>query len=120
MDSPGDATSMTGEVSGAYDRLAARYGQLFLGRLEHDGHGQRRLDVVAAQAAATIGPIADLGCGPGDVVAHLSGLGVKAVGYDLSAGQIAQARSAFPPPDGGRPFDQAAVLAGAPDPDPGG
>ncbi|MFJ9770338.1 class I SAM-dependent methyltransferase [Kitasatospora sp. NPDC101157] len=42
------------------------------------------------------GPVADLGCGPGRVTAHLAGLGVSAFGVDLSPEMIGLARRAHP------------------------
>jgi len=76
--------------------MAARYATLFVGDLDRDADGRRRLAAFAEMAATRSGVVADLGCGPGHVVDHLHGLGLAAIGYDLSPGQIAQARSAFP------------------------
>jgi len=45
---------------------------------------------------ADVGPIADIGCGPGRVTAHLNGLGVPVFGIDLSPQMVAQARRAHP------------------------
>ncbi|MEU3980498.1 class I SAM-dependent methyltransferase [Streptomyces sp. NPDC026672] len=45
---------------------------------------------------AGLGPVADLGCGPGRVTAHLAGLGVSAFGVDLSPKMIELARHAYP------------------------
>jgi SAM-dependent methyltransferase len=42
------------------------------------------------------GPVADLGCGPGHVTAHLRSLGVDAFGIDLSPGIIEVARRNHP------------------------
>jgi SAM-dependent methyltransferase len=42
------------------------------------------------------GPTADIGCGSGRDVAWLSANGFPAVGYDLSAGLLAQARARYP------------------------
>lgn len=42
------------------------------------------------------GPVADVGCGPGQVTAHLSDLGVDAFGIDLSPGMIDVARRDHP------------------------
>ncbi|MEO6088231.1 MAG: class I SAM-dependent methyltransferase [Umezawaea sp.] len=44
----------------------------------------------------TGGPVADLGCGPGRVTAHLHGLGVDAFGVDLSPGMVDVARQTYP------------------------
>ncbi|CCH31149.1 class I SAM-dependent methyltransferase [Actinosynnema sp. NPDC047251] len=46
--------------------------------------------------AAGGGPVADVGCGPGHVTAHLAGLGVDAFGIDLSPAMIDNARREHP------------------------
>ncbi|WP_326687236.1 MULTISPECIES: class I SAM-dependent methyltransferase [unclassified Streptomyces] len=46
--------------------------------------------------AASGGPVADVGCGPGHVTAHLHELGVDAFGIDLSPGMIDAARRDHP------------------------
>lgn len=46
--------------------------------------------------AAGGGPVADVGCGPGHVVAHLQGLGIDAFGIDLSPVMIDVARRDHP------------------------
>lgn len=48
--------------------------------------------------AAGRGPVADIGCGPGQVTAHLHKLGVDAFGVDLSPGMITTARRDHPGP----------------------
>ncbi|MGW5332776.1 class I SAM-dependent methyltransferase [Streptomyces bauhiniae] len=45
---------------------------------------------------AGLGPVADLGCGPGRVTAYLAGLGVSAFGVDLSPRMVELARHAYP------------------------
>ena len=87
---------MSDDVRDAYDGVAERYTELFLDDLEHDADARVRLAAFAELAARQHRPVADLGCGPGHVAGHLSGLGVSSVGYDLSPGQIAEARMAFP------------------------
>lgn len=87
---------MTSLVRDAYDANAELYTSLFLHDLGHDTQSTRWLAKFAALAAQRSGPVADLGCGPGSAVDHLCGLGVDAFGIDLSAGQVAQARAAFP------------------------
>ncbi|HEY3607975.1 MAG TPA: class I SAM-dependent methyltransferase [Pseudonocardiaceae bacterium] len=42
------------------------------------------------------GPVADLGCGPGRLTAHLATLGLPAFGIDVSPKMIELARDAFP------------------------
>lgn len=87
---------MTDEVRDAYDASAELYASLFLGEIDRDANARRWLAVFAKLAALRSGPVVDLGCGPGMVVNHLSELGLASVGYDLSPGQVSQARTAFP------------------------
>nr|WP_153426895.1 class I SAM-dependent methyltransferase [Streptomyces alkaliphilus] len=46
--------------------------------------------------AAGAGPVAELGCGPGRVTAHLRDLGLDVFGVDLSPVMIELAREAYP------------------------
>ncbi|MFE2165003.1 class I SAM-dependent methyltransferase [Streptomyces sp. NPDC059447] len=52
-------------------------------------------------------PVADVGCGPGRVTAHLAGLGVPTFGIDLSPAMVAVARRTYP----GLRFDVGAMAA---------
>ncbi len=76
--------------------MAELYACLFLTGLDDDANAREWLARFAPLAAMRDGVVADLGCGPGHVVDFLGGLGLRAVGYDLSPGQIAEARKAFP------------------------
>ncbi|MFZ0120625.1 MAG: class I SAM-dependent methyltransferase [Pseudonocardiaceae bacterium] len=42
------------------------------------------------------GPVADLGCGPGRLTAHLHSLGLSLLGVDLSPSMVALARRTYP------------------------
>lgn len=81
----------------AYDAVAVRYAAL--DRSELDSHSPDRA-VLAAFAelvrAAGPGPVAELGCGPGPVTAHLRDLGLDVFGIDLSPAMITLARAAYP------------------------
>lgn len=90
---------MSNEVRDAYDTMAKKYAELFLRDLDCDTNSTTWLANFAELAGAHDGAVADLGCGPGHVVDHLRGLGLTVVGYDLSPGQIAEARNAFPDGD---------------------
>ena len=76
--------------------MAEQYAALFVGDLDRDPNGRDWLAAFAELAATRDGAVADLGCGPGHVVNHLSELGLTAVGYDISPNQIAEARNTFP------------------------
>ncbi|WP_271222550.1 class I SAM-dependent methyltransferase [Streptosporangium carneum] len=81
----------------AYDAVAGRYADFVRGEL-----AQVPLDraVLAAFAefvrAAGAGPVAEFGCGPGRVTAHLRDLGLDVFGVDLSPAMIDLARRAYP------------------------
>lgn len=62
-----------------------------------------------AETARTTGrgPVADLGCGPGRVTAHLAGLGLRAFGTGLCPKMIGLARRAHP----GIPFFVGSLTA---------
>ena len=82
-------------VRASYDRVAGNYAAMGVGRL--DAHPWLRAALAAfAEAVRERGPVLDVGCGPGDVAAHLAGLGVDVAGVDLSPQMVAQARRLHP------------------------
>jgi SAM-dependent methyltransferase len=84
-------------VRESYDTVAADYAQLVKTPAELDPLSRAMLTAFAeAVRAADHGPVADLGCGPGKVTAHLAAVGVPAFGVDLSPKMIELARQAFP------------------------
>ncbi|SCL69680.1 class I SAM-dependent methyltransferase [Micromonospora chersina] len=84
------------ETRGAYDTVAVDYAALVPARLSELPLDRALLGAFAERARAAGGPVADLGCGPGHVTAHLSNLGVDAFGVDLSPRMVALARQAYP------------------------
>jgi SAM-dependent methyltransferase len=100
-----DALTATRE---AYDAAAPTYAQMFRDTL-HD----RPLDRAILGAFAEVvragggGQVADLGCGPGHITAHLEGLGLAAFGVDASPAMIELARQAYP----GLRFDVGSMAA---------
>lgn len=79
-----------------YDEYAEIYAEKFSDSLAKYPLERGLLTAFAEWAKAVGGPVADLGCGPGHVTAHLSSLGLDAFGVDVSAGMIAQARARNP------------------------
>lgn len=77
----------------SYDRIAEDYAKSVRPRFAADAVGRGML---GAFADLVDGRVADVGCGPGHVTAHLAGLGVDAFGVDVSPGMIAVARGAYP------------------------
>lgn len=88
-----------------YDAIAEDYAAHF-----HDPLGTRPLDRAMlagfAELVGSGGRVADLGCGPGRVTAHLDALGLSVLGIDLSAGMVEFARRENP----GLTFRQGSML----------
>ena len=84
-------------TAAAYDAVSARYAEFVRGELD-----ALPLDraVLAAFAEHVLddggGLVADLGCGPGLIGAHLAGLGLDVTGIDLSPAMIEIARTTYP------------------------
>ncbi|SEP14854.1 class I SAM-dependent methyltransferase [Amycolatopsis saalfeldensis] len=78
-----------------YDAAAATYARMFRDQLR-DRPFDRAMLGAFAEVVGGSGQVADLGCGPGDVTAHLDGLGLAAFGVDASPAMIELARQAHP------------------------
>ncbi|GGX68845.1 hypothetical protein GCM10010358_23990 [Streptomyces minutiscleroticus] len=84
-------------VRESYDTVADDYVSLVKNPSELDPLSRSMLTAFAELVQASgRGPVADLGCGPGRVTAHLAGLGVSAFGVDVSPKMIELARSTYP------------------------
>lgn len=81
------------EVSSAYSRRAREYADV-LGRISATLPADR--DTIAAWALACVGPVIDLGCGPGHWTAYLDEIGVEVSGVDPSEAFIEIAQDAHP------------------------
>jgi SAM-dependent methyltransferase len=81
----------------SYDRVAKAYADRLLGEL--DDKPLDRALLAALVELAPPGPIADLGCGPGQIARHLHDLGRQVIGIDLSPGMIETARRSSPGPE---------------------
>ncbi|MEV6777137.1 class I SAM-dependent methyltransferase [Streptomyces syringium] len=89
-----DAFSTTRD---AYDAVTPVYARLFRDTLRDSPLDRAMLGAFAEVVRAHgDGRVADLGCGPGHVTAHLDGLGLAACGVDASPAMIASARQAYP------------------------
>ncbi|MFS8198359.1 class I SAM-dependent methyltransferase [Streptomyces sp. CWNU-52B] len=81
----------------SYDTVAADYADLLRHFLDETPHERAFLARFAEQVhAGDRGPVADVGCGPGRITAHLRTLGVDAFGIDLSPGMVEVARRDHP------------------------
>jgi SAM-dependent methyltransferase len=89
-----DTLSATRE---AYDAAALAYAQMFRDSLIDNPLDRAILGAFAEVARASgDGQVADLGCGPGYITAHLAELGLAAFGVDASPAMIELARQAYP------------------------
>jgi SAM-dependent methyltransferase len=90
----------------AYDTVAADYADLLRAELAAKPFDRAMLATFAELVqAGGAGPVADLGCGPGRVAAHLHGLGLDVFGVDLSPAMVEVARRYHP----GLRFDQGSM-----------
>lgn len=84
-------------VRESYDEVAAAYTRRVPRPADLDPVSRAMLGAFAELVReAGGGPVADLGCGPGLLTAHLSTLGLRAQGLDLSPRMIELARRASP------------------------
>ncbi|MEU6644241.1 class I SAM-dependent methyltransferase [Saccharomonospora sp. NPDC046836] len=89
--------SVLHDTKAAYDAVAELYADLFSNVLETLPMERAMLAAFAELVQAhSAGPVADIGCGPGHVTAHLHALGLATFGIDLSSEMIALARRAHP------------------------
>ncbi|SIN30848.1 class I SAM-dependent DNA methyltransferase [Micromonospora cremea] len=85
------------DTRASYDTVAVSYARLLGNLLAETPYERATLALFADLVrAAGGGPVADVGCGPGRITAHLHGLGVEAFGIDLSPGMIDVARRDHP------------------------
>jgi SAM-dependent methyltransferase len=82
-------------VRESYDRVADAYVELGMGRLEAEPWLRAVLGAFA-ESVRGLGPVLDVGCGPGTVTAHLTELGLDASGVDLSPRMVEHARRQYP------------------------
>ncbi|MEU3186102.1 class I SAM-dependent methyltransferase [Streptomyces sp. NPDC006923] len=84
-------------VRESYDTVASDYVERVKSPAELDPLSRGMLNVFAEMArTAGLGPVADLGCGPGRVTAYLAERHVPAFGMDLSPAMVELARGAHP------------------------
>jgi SAM-dependent methyltransferase len=82
-------------VRASYDRVADAYVELGMGRLDAEPW-LRAVLAAFAESVRGLGPVLDVGCGPGTVTAHLAELGLDAAGVDLSPRMVEHARRQYP------------------------
>ncbi|MFF4825932.1 class I SAM-dependent DNA methyltransferase [Streptomyces sp. NPDC001312] len=91
------SSSHLGTTAEAYDAIAVRYADLVRDELDALPLDRAVLAAFAELARTTgPGPVAELGCGPGRVTAHLRSLELEVFGVDLSPVMIDIARETHP------------------------
>jgi SAM-dependent methyltransferase len=79
-----------------YDRVAEEYARRIFKELDGKPFDREQLDILAKKVR-NLGPICDLGCGPGQVARYLKDIGFKDItGIDLSAKMIDLAKKLNP------------------------
>src|SRR5512134_3946702 len=79
----------------SYDRVAYEYAERFKDEMDDKPFDRDCLDRLAREVG-DLGPICDLGCGPGQVARYLHRQGAAALGVDLSPCMIAEAQRLNP------------------------
>ncbi|MFB9902912.1 class I SAM-dependent DNA methyltransferase [Allokutzneria oryzae] len=92
-----DAQGWLADTRASYDTVAVSYADQVRNALAEKPY-LRAIAALFADLVHTVGggPVADVGCGPGHVTAHLRELGVDAFGIDLSPTMIDVARRDHP------------------------
>ncbi|WP_243726599.1 class I SAM-dependent DNA methyltransferase [Actinocrispum wychmicini] len=88
----------------AYNTVAESYHSMLRDSLDDIPFYRAMID---AFGSVVSGAVADIGCGPGHLTAHLRGRGVDAFGIDLTPGMIDVARREYP----GIRFEVGSMLA---------
>lgn len=104
-----DKTLLNTQTS--YDQVAAEYAEKFKDEMDQKPFDRDCLDRLAREVG-DLGPICDLGCGPGQIARYLHRQGVNVLGVDLSPRMVQEAQRLNPD----IPFHQGDMLA-LPDPD---
>lgn len=79
----------------SYDQVAAEYAEKFKDEMDHKPFDRDCLDRLAREVG-DLGPICDLGCGPGQIARYLHRQGVETLGVDLSPCMVAEAQRLNP------------------------
>jgi SAM-dependent methyltransferase len=79
----------------SYDQVAAKYAEKFKDEMDYKPFDRDCLDRLAREVG-NLGPICDMGCGPGQIALYLHRQGVATLGVDLSPRMIAEAQRLNP------------------------
>jgi SAM-dependent methyltransferase len=79
----------------SYDQVAVEYADKFKDEMDDKPFDRDCLDRLAREVGK-LGPICDMGCGPGQIARYLHRQGVDTVGVDLSPRMVAEAQRLNP------------------------
>ena len=79
----------------SYDQVAAEYAEKFKDEMDSKPFDRDCLDRLAREVG-DLGPICDMGCGPGQIARYLHRQGVDTLGVDLSPRMVAEAQRLNP------------------------
>jgi len=88
-----DTTVLDTQTS--YDQVATEYAERFKNEMDAKPFDRDCLDRLAGEVG-NLGPICDLGCGPGQIARYLHRRGVDTLGVDLSPRMVAEAQRLNP------------------------
>lgn len=91
----GITTGFLEATRAGYDAVAAGYADKFFNELAAKPLDRELLARLVA-AVGELGPICDMGCGPGQIARHLKDRGAQVLGVDLSPALIAEAHRLNP------------------------
>ncbi len=94
------------DTQSSYDAVASDYAERFKDEMDDKPFDRDCLDRLAREVG-TLGPICDMGCGPGQIARYLHRQGVDALGVDLSPRMVEEAQRLNPE----IPFHQGDMLA---------
>ena len=102
----GNMKDKISNTQASYDQVAVEYAKKFKDEMDDKPFDRDCLDRLAREVG-TLGPICDLGCGPGQIARYLHRQGVDTLGVDLSPRMIAEAQRLNPD----IPFHQGNMLS---------
>ena len=79
------------DTQSSYDRVAVEYGERFKDEMDDKPFDRDCLNRLVREVGE-LGPICDLGCGPGQIARYLHRKGGKTLGVDLSTNMVAEAQ----------------------------
>jgi trans-aconitate methyltransferase len=78
------------DTQNGYDAVSREYAERFKDEMDDKPFDRDCLDRLANEAG-DLGPICDMGCGPGQIARYLHRKGVQTLGVDLSPNMVAEA-----------------------------